>query len=117
MQRFAGVFFQVGTGDADSFASLRRVDKELSAGNDWNLVLADLVTLGQVRVEVVLARKDRAGVDPGIDRETKLYRQQCCLPIHHRQHSRQGDIHRTCLGIRCGAVGGRSPGKYLAVRL
>jgi hypothetical protein len=54
----AGVFLQVGAGqvELEQFA----IDEELDhpALHDGNLVLADLVTLGQVGIEIVLAGED-----------------------------------------------------------
>ena len=61
VQRLAGVLFEMRARDAD--ALLRAVvehDVQVSLGHHRQLVLADLVALGKVRVEVVLAREHRA---------------------------------------------------------
>ena len=58
MQALAGIFFQVRTGHADTFdGAVFQRDVQVALANDRQFHLADLVALGQVRVEVVLAGK------------------------------------------------------------
>jgi hypothetical protein len=67
VQRLAGVLFQVGAGDADGLGRVADLDVEAAALDDGQLELADLVALGQVGVEVVLAGEDVDGVELGAD--------------------------------------------------
>ena len=59
VRELAGVFFDVRAGDADTFGASAVFDGdddvEVSALRDWLVELRDLVALGQVRVEVLLA--------------------------------------------------------------
>jgi hypothetical protein len=57
MQRLSGVFFEMRAGDADADP----VDVEVAVDRDRFVVLGDLVVLGHVGIEVVLAREDRTG--------------------------------------------------------
>ena len=58
MYRLAGVFFKVGTRDADAlFTAISIVNCQFAVFDDRKFVLADLVTLRQVGIEIVLARK------------------------------------------------------------
>ena len=49
---------QVRPGDRHRERPLGRLDRQPAVGRERDRVLADLVALGQVRVEVVLARKN-----------------------------------------------------------
>ena len=120
VQRFAGIFFEVGTGEIDG-AHLRRLT--LSGGRDGDvqraaldhrlLVLADLVALGQVRIEIVLAGKDgdrcHAGADGQPEADGMFHRPA----VEHRQHTRQRQIDRAGLGVGLGAKPGGGPGEDL----
>ena len=56
VQRFAGIFFQVGAGEVDDRASrVTNLDLQRAALDDGLVQLADLVALGQVGIEVILA--------------------------------------------------------------
>ena len=79
MQRLPRVFLEVGAGDSYLPRNL-----DVSALNDWNFVLADLVALGQIGVEVVLAFEDRAAMVPFTASETD--RVLDCSAVEDRQH-------------------------------
>ena len=58
VHRLARVLFQVRAREADlDLAARRRHDRDLAALHHRDLVLADLVALGQVGIEVILARE------------------------------------------------------------
>ena len=69
VDRLAGVFFQVGACQVDAMELIADEELERAALHHRRLVLADLVALGQVGIEVVLAREDRQRRDRGVDRE------------------------------------------------
>src|SRR5262249_33947380 len=115
--RFAGVLLQMRAREADAlFAAIAGGDAEGAALHDRLLVLADLVALRQVRVEVVLWRKDRGPVVRRADREAEADRMLDCGAVQDRQHPRQGDIDRGGLRIGLRAEGGRRGREDLALR-
>ena len=107
MQRFAGVFFQVCArqlhGFQFSLAIALEHERHLAALDDRNFELADLVTLGQVRIKVVFARKHGMRRDHGVDGEAELDRALDSATVHHGQHARQGQVDRAGLRVRLGA--------------
>ena len=74
VQALARVLFQVRARDADALALPSSSITSSALGDDGQLVLADLVALGQIRIEVILAREHRAARDGGTDRQTELHR-------------------------------------------
>ena len=64
-------------------------DVEAAAERQRPLVLRDLIALRQVRIEVVLAREDRLGLDVAAERERGLDRVVDGLPIEHRKRAGQ----------------------------
>ena len=94
VQRLPRVFLEVGAGDSYLPRNL-----DVSALNDWNFVLADLVALGQIGVEVVLAFEDRAAVDGSFTARPK--RIACSTATRLRTGStRKRDIDRGSLRVR-----------------
>jgi len=59
VQRLAGVLFEVGAGEIDGSLRIANHDFQRAALDDGLGQLADLVALGQVGVEVVLAVRTR----------------------------------------------------------
>ena len=58
MNRLARILLEVRARDADALVVAVRIrDEQLAVLHDRQFVLADLVALGQVRVEIILARK------------------------------------------------------------
>ena len=113
VQAFAGIFFKVGAGELDSFYGIAHDDIDVPAFDNRQLKLADLVAFGQVGVKVIFAGKNRGAVDMGIDRQAKADGFFDGGAVHHRQDTRQGNIHRAGLGIRRGTKGGAAAGKNL----
>ncbi len=56
-------------GDADAFLGAGDFNFEPAAGGEWQLVLGDLVALGEVRVEIVLSGEAGMVVDGAVERE------------------------------------------------
>ena len=59
MQALAGIFFEMQASDSNPLAgSITAGNLKVTVLGDWLVILRDLVSLGQVRIEVVLAGKD-----------------------------------------------------------
>jgi len=54
---FAGIFFEMEARDADALFFTVDFDFEPAAGGQGQFVLRDLVALGQVWIEIILARE------------------------------------------------------------
>ena len=67
------------------------------------LVLADLIALGQVGVVVVLARKDRGRVDGAVQGQPSQERLLDRGPVDHREYAGQRHAHRA--DVRVGRRG------------
>ena len=63
MQGFAGILFQMRASEAHGLFCVADVDREAATLHDRQFVLADLIALGKVGVEIVLAGEHRAPVD------------------------------------------------------
>ena len=121
MQRLAGVLLEVGAGQVDrlldQLLAFTELDGELAADDDGQFELADLVTLGQVGVEVILAREYGLRGDLTLDSKAEADRAFDGALVQHRQHAGQGDIDSVGLDIGFGAERRRAAGKDLRARL
>ena len=116
MQGLAGVLLQMGAGDADLLAAaVLELDAHLAPPHHRMFVLADLVALGQVGVEVVLAGEDRARGDLGVNGRAEAHRQPHRRLVEDRQHPRQAQVDGAGLGVGCGAEGGGGAGEDLGL--
>ena len=93
------------------------VSKVSRPGGQRQVVLADLVALGQVRVEVVLAipagRVGGRGLDGGAGGEHELHG----APVDDRERTRQAEADRADVAVRPGAViRGRAGAEHLRIR-
>ena len=70
MDVFPGVFFHVDARQAHALQRAIHFDVDVAAGADGQLVLANLITLGQIRVEVILAGEDARPRDFTVGRQT-----------------------------------------------
>ena len=107
VKRLSGIFFEMGPGDPDTFTACVRRNLKAAAADNRNLVLTDLITLGQIRVEVIFPGKDRHPIDRCANRKTKSGGHKRSLAVHHRKHAGQADIDCTGLGIGRCTIGGR----------
>jgi hypothetical protein len=118
VQALAGVFLEVGAGQAHRLLigglALADADRDRAADHDRQVHLADLVALGEVGVEVVLAREHALLGDVGADRQAEADRALDRAAVEHRQHAGQGDVHRARLAVGLGAEGGAGAGEDLA---
>ena len=91
----AGVFFDMRTLDAHTGA-IREI--EPSVDIDRSIELSDLIVLGHVRIEVVLASK-YGRFDRALKRSTQSHRQLDNVFVQHRQRTRKAETHRTHIGV------------------
>ncbi len=116
MERLAGVLLQVGPRHADGLdRPVVQDDLDLALAHDGQLVLADLVALGEIRVEVILPGEDRALSDMGRDRTAEAHGKDHRLAVEHRQDTGQPQVNGAGLGIGFGPEGGRCPGEDLGL--
>ncbi len=102
VQRLAGVLFHMGAGEVDHSFGVAHLDLQRAALDNRLGQLTDLIALGQVGVEVVLAVEDVDAVKRCADRQAKLDRTFDRALVQHRQHAGQRDINRAGLGVgRC----------------
>ena len=103
MDVFAGVFLHVDARQAHSFRAAIRFDVDVAAGADGQFVLADLITLGQIRIEIVLAREDARTRDFAVGRQTGFDGEFDDSFVQHRQNAGKTSAYRT--GILVGIAG------------
>ena len=104
VQAFAGILLQMQAFDADldGFAVLE-VDIDLALAHDGVLVLADLIALGQVGVEIVLAVEQRTQVDLGLEAQPGAHRLLDAFFVDHWQHAGETGIDERYLAVGLGA--------------
>ena len=67
MLRFAGILFQMQPRNADGLrAAIRQLNINRAFANDGMGVLADLISLRQIGIEIILAIKTGPEIDLGI---------------------------------------------------
>ena len=88
----------------------------LAFADDGMGKLADLITLGQVGIEVVLAVEARPGVDSGLETQPRPNSLFDAATIDHGQHARHGCIHKRYVGIWVRPVVCGRAGKQLGTR-
>ncbi len=107
VQALARVFFQVQAGDADLLRAAVDLDLDGAMLGQRLVVLRNLVALGQVGIEIILAGKDRSFVDAAVQRHGRQRGELHCLAVQHRQGSRQAQADGTDVGVgRIAEVGG-----------
>ena len=85
-----------------SLVALANLDRQRAAADDGQLVLADLVALGQVGVEVALAGKDVVGLDFAAQGQGHAQRELHGAAVDDRQHPRHTQADRTDGRVRRG---------------
>src|SRR3989338_10349521 len=91
------------------------MDNKLAVADYRQIGLADLVALGQVGIEIILAREHRARRDMGAGGEAKPDRALHRALVQHRQHAGQSEAHRIRLRVRLRAERGRGAAEDLAI--
>ncbi len=114
MQRFARVLFEMQALDADrNLLGRGEVDQHHAFADDGVLVLADLISLGKVGIEVILAVEHRAQVDLRLEAEAGADRLRHAFLVDHREHARHGRIDQRDMAVGRAAEFGRGAGKQL----
>src|SRR5471032_567118 len=112
VQAFTGVFFQVRTGHADTFdRAVVHGDVQVAFADDRQFHLADLVALGQVRVEIVFTGEHVVLADLGIDCQAEHHRHAHRFLVQHWQYAGHAQVYQAGLGVRLGTEGGGTTGK------
>ena len=94
-----GVFFQVKTRDADPFLGPANFDFEPATGSERQFVLRDLIALGQVRVEVILAGEAGMLVDRAVQRERSAHGHLHGAFVEHWQSTGEAETDGTDVGV------------------
>ena len=81
---FCRVFFQVQPRDTDSFPCALVINFNEAAGGQRQFVLRNLVTLGQVGIKIILARKPRMLVHGAVDRQRSPHGHFDRTPVQNR---------------------------------
>ena len=112
----AGVLLHVDPGEPHPPARRRRPRCRRRRQRRGQVVLADLVALGQVRVEVVLPREDARLLDRAAERERGAHGQLDRLAVEDRQGARQAQADGADVGVGPAAEGGRAAAEDLGPR-
>src|SRR5262249_19727773 len=91
VQHLAGVYFEVNADDANAPAAGGRLDLQPAVVAEGEVVLADLVVLGQVRVVVILAVPLGERRDLTVKGQGRAQGQVERLAVHDRQHAGHSD--------------------------
>ncbi len=103
MQALAGVFFHMQAGDADPLRPRAGGgDVDVAVLGNRLVVLRNLVALGQVGIEIILAREDRPLAHPAVDGERSERGELDRLLVQHRQSTGQAQADRADIRIRRG---------------
>jgi hypothetical protein len=100
VERLAGVLFHVDPGDPDAARAAAGLELHGAAGRQRPIVLGDLIALGQVRIEVVLAREHRRRLHRAAERMRRPHRELDGALVQDRQRSRQSQADRADVGVR-----------------
>ena len=104
VQALARIFFHVHARDADLLRSaVGRWHLDPAVLGQRLIELRNLVALGQIGIEVVLAREDGALAHLAVERQRGQRGELDGLGVQHRQRARQPQANRADVGIRLGA--------------
>ena len=99
VEQLARVLFHVDAEQPHAPQPAAGGDLYVAAGGQRPLVLRDLVALGQVRVEVVLAREDRGLADGAVRGQGGAQGQAHGLAAQHGQRAGQPQADRADVGV------------------
>src|SRR5476649_541907 len=100
MEQLPGIFFEMNAPNMNSFDLSVDFDVEPAADADRYVVLADLVTLRQIGIEVVLAVEFGVGVDRAVKRECGADYMFHGLLVRRGQGTRHSRADRSAPGVR-----------------
>ena len=116
VRRLAGVLLEVDARERHGARVRGRPDVEEPAGHDRLVVLRNLIVLRHVRVEVVLAREDRALVHGRPEREPEARHGRHRARVQHGQRTGQAEAHRAYARVRLARELVRAGAEELALR-
>ena len=115
VQALARIFFQMDPRNPDLLAAiLLEVDR--AKLRQRLVVLGNLVALGKVGIEIVLAGKNRSLVDAAIQCHRRQHSELHRLPVHHRQDAGHPQAHGTNITIGRSSKFRRARAKYFRRR-
>src|SRR6185436_4723155 len=117
VQRLARVLFHVDTRQPDPFRRTVTGDLEATPKRERPLVLGDLVPLRKIRIEVVLARKDRLWLHRAAKRQCRLDGVVDRQSVEDRERARQTEADRAHLGVRRSTESGAAAAENLGLCL
>ena len=100
VQGLARILLQMRTGNPYPAGGAGDGILDAAARRNRPLVLGNLIALGQIRIEVVLAREDRDRVDLAIERVRDANRELHHAAVEDRQGTRQPEADRTDVRVR-----------------
>ena len=116
MQKLACVLLDMDAGDAHAFFPLAGLDGQRSPLAQRAVELADLIRLGQVGIEVILAVEAASVVHMAAQRHAGHGRIAQHLRIEHRQRPRKAHAHGTYMRVGLRAEYVRAGAEHLAPR-
>src|SRR5690606_1847077 len=113
----ARVLLHMGAFDLDAHdLPVLELDVDPAVEGDGLVVLRGLEVLGEVRVEVLLAREAAGLGDGAVQRQADLDRVLDSLPVHHRQRAGQAQRGGGDRGVRLGGEDVRRTVEHLGLR-
>ena len=114
VDQLAGVLLHVHPGDAHpQVAAVLQLHVQVPADAQRQVVLRDLVGLGQIGIEVVLAVEDGALGDAAVEGQRDARGVLDRLLVGHRQHARMAQADRADVGVRRLAEGDLAAAEHL----
>src|SRR5437867_11248245 len=114
MERLAGVLLDVDPDQRERAGGLAQPHRKPAALAQRPIVLRDLVVLGHVGIEIVLARKHARLADRAAEHEPELEGGVDRRAVHDRERPRQPQAHRAHVRVRGRAKLGRTLAEHLA---
>ncbi len=105
MRELSGVFFQVDSPDADRADFSAGLDPQRALDRQRQFILRDLIPLGEVRVEIILAREHADRRYPAPKGRGHQQRQVHRPFVYHRQAAGHSQADRAGGGVRLGQGG------------
>ena len=99
MDQFAGIFFHMDAGDADALTVAVDFDIHAAVFGKRQFILGNLVSLGQVGIKVVFARKPAVGDNPAVGGQGHPQGIFHDFSVQHRQHPRHAQAYRAGMGV------------------
>jgi hypothetical protein len=105
VNRLARIFLEMRARDADAFfIAVFIANHQLAVFHDRQFVLADLVTLRQVRIKIVFPRENGAIRDGRIHGQPEFGCHADDLAVQYRQYARVAEVDQARLGIGVSTV-------------